>query len=98
MKGALISLLETVFDTLLDTWWRREHRQRRGRAQRPLGEDLAEVAYFNVVTVTVWGVVACAVFFTLHLGFGLPFGWSFAGAVVPVGIYLGWRFIRLLNQ
>ena len=91
----LLSLLETVADVLFFTWLRRE---REGRPQRPLQDDIAEGAYFDVVTTTVWGLVGTALFFTLLFGFDLPFGWSFAIAVIPVGVYLGRRLVHLLRE
>jgi len=94
----LLSLLETVADVLFFTWLRRERRGREGRPQRPLQDDIAEGAYFDVVTTTVWGLVGAALFFTLLFGFDLPFGWSFAIAVIPVGLHLGRRLIHLLRD
>ena len=94
----LLSLLDAVTDVLFFSWLRRERREREGRPQRPLGDDIAEVARFDIVTTTVWSLVGTALFFILLFGFDLPFGWSFGLAVIPVGLYLGWRLVRLLRD
>ena len=46
----------------------------------------------------VWGLVGAALFSILLFGFDLPFGWSFAIAVIPVGLHLGRRLIHLLRD
>ena len=46
----------------------------------------------------IGGLVGAALFFTLLFGFDLPFGWSFAIAVIPVGLHLGRRLIHLLRD
>jgi len=94
----LLSLLETVTDALFFTWVRRERREREGRPQQPLQKDIAKGAWFDVVTTTVWGLAGAALFFVLLFGFDLPFGWSFAIAVIPVGLCLGRRLGRLLRD
>lgn len=93
----LLSMLATAADALFFTWMRRERREREGRPQRPMKDDIAEVAYFDLVTGVVWSAIAVALFVILAFA-GLPFGWCLALSFVPVVFYLAWRFRRLMRE
>jgi len=94
----LLSLLEEVLDVLFFTWLRRLKRAGEGRKQQALNQDVTEIAHFQFVTVTLWALIGVALLFTLVFVFDVSIGWSMALSIIPIGLYIAYRFVQLLNK
>lgn len=89
-------LIEWIVDFVTDTWLVRKKRSLNKRVDHTWSGAAKDVAYLDglIVVLSALAVVSFVVlFFSLELSFGL----SFIVSVMPVALYSGYKWFKLLN-
>lgn len=98
MFSFLTDIVVGFFEFVMDVVLFRRQRRHRGRAERSLAEDAADVAHFDFVTLVLISAVSTGLVLVLAFVIGLPVGWSLAIGIA-VGVAWGlWRYSQLLQR
>lgn len=98
MLSFLTDIVVGFFEFVMDVVLFRRQRRHRGRRERSLAEDAADVAHFDFVALVLISTVSAALVLVLAFVVGMPVVWSVAIGIA-VGVLWGlWRYSQLLQR
>lgn len=89
-------LIEWIVDFVTDAWLVRKRRSLNKRTDTSWRGAGADVAFLDGLTVML-SAFAVVSFVVLNFSLELSFGFAFFVSAVPVGLYIAYRWIRLMN-
>lgn len=93
----MLSLLEDFIEYVLDVWLVRRVRNKRGLPENSIAEDATKVAGYYVWVLMTSLVASVAILMLIFL-FDWPAFWAIALITVPLGVYAGIKFVRLMRH